>query len=78
LRAGYRQEQSPYKNKIVVGDLTGYSTGVGYDFGGTKLDLSYATFKRDSKQGFFEKGLTDGAAINSKNSSVTLSVLFEL
>ena len=78
LRGGYRYEQSPYKNKTTIGDLKGFSTGIGYNFGGTKLDLSYATFKRDSKQGFFEQGLTDGAAINTKNSTVTLTLLFEL
>ena len=78
LRGGYRSEQSPYKNKTTIGDLTGYSGGIGYNFGGTKLDLSYATFKRDTKQGFFEQGLTDGAAINTKNSTVTLTLLFEL
>jgi long-subunit fatty acid transport protein len=78
LRGGYRYEQSPYKNKTTIGDLTGYSTGIGYNFGGTKLDLSYATFKRDTKQGFFDQGLTDGAAINTKNNTVTLTLLFEL
>ncbi len=78
LRGGYRLEQSPYKNKTTIGDVTGYSGGIGYNFGGTKLDLSYATFKRDTKQGFFEQGLTDGAAINTKNSTVTLTLLFEL
>lgn len=78
LRGGYRYEQSPYKNKTTIGDLKGFSTGIGYNFGGTKLDLSYAAFKRDSKQGFFEQGLTDGAAINTKNSTVTLTLLFEL
>jgi hypothetical protein len=78
LRGGYRSEQSPYKNKTTIGDLTGYSGGIGYNFGATKLDLSYATFKRDTNQGFFEQGLTDGAAINTKNSTVTLTLLFEL
>ena len=78
LRGGYRYEQSPYKNKTTVGDLTGYSTGFGYNFGGTKLDLSYASFSRNNQQGFFEQGLTDGAKINSKNNTVTLTLLFEL
>lgn len=78
LRGGYRYEQSPYKNKTTIGDLTGYSTGVGYNFGGTKLDLSYATFKRDSKQGFFDQGFTDGATILSNNNTVTLTLLLEL
>ena len=78
FRAGYRFEQSPYKNKTTMGDLTGYSGGVGFNFGTTKLDLSYATSKRDTQQGFFTQGFTDGAKLNTKNDAITLSLLFEL
>ena len=78
LRAGYRYEQSPYKNASTIGDLTGYSGGLGYNFGSTKADLSYAYAKRDSQQGFFSQGLTDGAKINTINNTVSLTLLFEL
>jgi long-subunit fatty acid transport protein len=78
LRGGYRFEQSPYKNSTTVGDLTGYSGGLGYNFGSTKLDLSYSTSKRDSNQSFFSQGFTDSARINSINSNVSLTLLFEL
>lgn len=78
LRGGYRMEQSPYKDKALMGDLKGYSAGIGYNFGGTKLDLSYAYAKRDSQQGYFSQGFTDGAKINAINNSVSLTLLFEL
>ncbi len=78
LRGGYRLEQSPYKNKTTIGDLTGYSGGLGYNFGSTKVDLSYSTSKRDSQQGFFNQGFTDGAKINSMKNNVSLTLLFEL
>lgn len=78
LRAGYRYEQSPYKNGITIGDLTGYSAGLGYNFGSTKVDLGYAYAERDSQQGFFSQGLTEGAKINSINNNVSLTLLFEL
>lgn len=78
LRAGYRYEQSPYKNTATMGDLNGYSAGLGYNFGSTKLDLSYAYAKRDSQQAFFSQGLTDSAKINSTNNNVALTLLFEL
>jgi len=78
LRAGYRFEQSPYKNKNTVGDLTGYSAGLGYSFGSTKVDLAYAYAERDSQNSFFSQGLTDGAKINSINNHVSLTLLFEL
>lgn len=78
LRGGFRKEQSPYKNKTTVGDLTGYSGGLGYNFGSTKVDLSYSTTERNSQQGFFNQGFTDGAKINSIKDVVSLTLLFEL
>jgi predicted porin len=61
-----------------MGDLTGYSGGFGYNFGSTKLDLAYSTAKRNTQQGFFNQGFTDGASISSKNNVVTVTLLFEL
>ena len=78
LRGGFRNEQSPYKNKNTMGDLTGFSGGFGYNFGYTKLDLAYSYGQRDSQQGFFSYGFTDGANIKSVNNTVSLSLLFEL
>ncbi len=78
LRAGYRYEQSPYKNNKTVGDLNGYSAGLGYNFGGTKLDLSYAYAKRNSQQQFFSKGFTDSASVDMITNTVALTLLLEL
>jgi long-subunit fatty acid transport protein len=78
LRAGYRYEQSPYKNKITVGDLTGYSGGFGYNWGATKLDFAYSQTQRTLQQGFFNRGFTDSAKINAINSVFTVSLVFEL
>jgi len=78
LRAGYRWEQSPYKDGKTIGDLNGYSGGLGYNFGSTKLDLAYAYAKRDYNQQFFTQGLTDAARIKSVNNNVSLTLLFEL
>lgn len=78
IRGGYRWEQSPYKDGKTVGDLTGYSGGLGYNFGTTKLDLAYAYAKRDYNQQFFTQGLTDAARISAVNNNVSLTLLFEL
>lgn len=78
IRGGYRWEQSPYKDGKTIGDLTGYSGGLGYNFGNTKLDLAYSYAKRDYNQQFFSQGLTDAAKINSVNNNVSLTLLFEL
>ena len=78
LRGGYRFEGSPYKNGTTIGDLESYSGGLGYNFGGTKLDLAYSYAERKSNQGFFATGFTDGANITSKLNNVSLTLLFEL
>lgn len=78
LRGGYRYEESPYKNATTIGDLTGYSGGFGYNFGSTKLDLAYSYAERNSKEGFFSQGFTDGAIINTKNNNISVTLLFEL
>lgn len=78
FRAGYRMEESPYKDDSTIGDLTGYSLGLGYDFGNTKLDLTYDAFERDSNYQLLEVGFTDSASLNTKNSNVTLSLSFDI
>ncbi|WP_298137519.1 outer membrane protein transport protein [Flavobacterium sp.] len=78
LRGGYRFEESPYKNGKTIGDLTGYSTGIGYNFGEFKIDLAYAFSQRDYQQRFFSQGLTDAANVKAKNNNVNVTVLFEL
>lgn len=78
LRGGYRFEGSPYKNKTTIGDLNSYSGGLGYNFGGTKVDLAYSYLERKSNQGFFATGFTDGSNVTSKLNNVTLTLLFEL
>jgi long-subunit fatty acid transport protein len=78
LRSGYRYEQSPFKNNNVMGDLTGYSVGIGYNFGSTKLDLAYAHSQRETNMRMFSQGLTDAARINARNNSITATIIFEL
>jgi len=78
LRGGYRWEQSPYKNGNAIGDLTGYSGGLGYNFGSTKVDLAYAHAKRNYNLQFFSQGLVDPARIENITDNVTLTVVFEL
>ena len=78
FRAGYRFEESPYKNESTIGDLTGYSLGLGYNFGNTRLDLTYDTSERDTRYQLFDAGLTDSVNINSNRDNITLSLSFNL
>lgn len=73
LRVGYRFEESPYKNGRTIGDLTGYTAGLGYNFKGSRLDLAYSFSKRDSELPFMSSGMTDVAKISTKNNNILLS-----
>jgi hypothetical protein len=77
LRGGYRFEESPYKNGRTIGDLTGYSGGIGYNFGKIKLDASYAYAQRFYDQQFFSQGFTNYSTINTKNHSISTTLTFE-
>ena len=78
FRGGYRMEESPYKNESTIGDLTGYSLGLGYNFGNTKLDLTFDRSERETNYQLFDIGLTDSANINVDNTNITLSLSFNL
>jgi hypothetical protein len=78
LRAGYRTEKSPYNNQTTIGNLTGYSGGLGYNFGGTKLDLTYSHSQREYQYQFFNVGMTDYSKINAVMNNIVFSITFEL
>ncbi|WP_290470363.1 OmpP1/FadL family transporter [Lacinutrix sp. MedPE-SW] len=78
LRAGYRFEESPYKDENTIGDLTGYSLGLGYRFGNTSLDLTFDQAEQSRNQQIFNTGLVDRVNIDNTNSNITLSLGFQL
>jgi hypothetical protein len=78
FRGGYRFEESPYKNGFTIGDLTGYSLGLGYNFGNTKLDVTYDQSQRSFETPLYSVGLTDTALIDRTNSNITLSLSFNI
>ena len=78
FRGGYRFEESPYQNGFTVGDLTGYSFGLGYNFGNTRLDVTYDNWKRTDETPLFNVGLTDAAIIDRNNSNLTFSLSFNI
>lgn len=77
-RGGYKMEQSPYKDTAAYGDLKGFSLGLGYDFGGSRLDLAYESSKRKMENSFFNAGNLDAARINRTNSNVSLTLSMSL
>jgi len=73
LRAGYRFEESPYKVDQTFGDLTGYTGGIGYSFGDSRIDLAYSYDHRNLNQAFLSSGMTDPARISRYNNNITVS-----
>jgi predicted porin len=78
FRGGYRIEESPYKNTNIANDLNGFSLGIGYNFGYTKIDLAYERTEQKRQQQFFESGTLDSASINNKNSIISLTLSMDL
>jgi hypothetical protein len=78
FRAGYRFEESPYKDDNFFGDLNGYSLGMGYSFGGFNLDLAFSQAERDLNYQLYTTGLTDSARIESKFTDVILTLGFNI
>ena len=78
FRGGYRFEESPYTDGVTVGDLNGYSLGLGFNFGNTKLDLTYDQSERSFATPLYNIGLTDTATIDRTNSNITLSLSYNI
>lgn len=74
LRGGYRFHESPYKNNSIVGDLYGYSLGIGYKFGNASLDFTYDGFHQNTSYQLYETGLTNRANFDNRNNNFTLSL----
>ncbi|HET8885199.1 MAG TPA: outer membrane protein transport protein [Salinimicrobium sp.] len=77
LRGGYRYEESPYKDESFMGDLSGFSLGLGYSFGSIKFDAAYNLASQD-KRHVLNPGLFDSALIKSDDSFYTFSLSFGL
>ena len=78
LRGGFRYEDSPYKTDDRIGDLSGFSLGLGYNLGSYNLDISYARTERDRKQQLYSVGLTDYASITTVTSNIIFTLGFTL
>ena len=79
IRGGYRFEESPYENGITVGDLSGYSVGIGYNFNSViKLDVTFDQANQSNNTQLYNIGLTDTANIDSKNPNLTFTLSFNM
>jgi hypothetical protein len=78
FRGGYKFEESPYNDNSFYGDLKGFSLGIGYNFGGSRLDLAYENSNRTINQQLYDVGLTNAAQIKTDYSNFTVSLSMNL
>lgn len=77
FRAGFRYEESPYKDTSLMDDLTGFSLGAGYNFGSFKVDLSYSHAEQDRLQQLYpNSNFRNANMIASTDSLFTLTTNF--
>lgn len=77
LRGGFKLEESPYKNEEIMGNLNGFSLGLGYNFGTFKMDLAYARTEQERQEQFFQNSaFNNGSTINETENFFTLTTSF--
>ena len=60
-----------------MGDLNGFSAGIGYTFGANRLDLAYSRTEQDTNSFFFDGGVDSAALINRVNTNIALGYTFK-
>jgi len=78
FRGGYRFIESPYENETTLGDTTGYSVGLGYSFGNTRIDLAYDWMKQDQNPRLYDGAFTNTAFIDTINTNIVATLSFQL
>ena len=78
FRAGYKMIESPYKNKILYGDLSSYALGLGYNFGNSRLDIAYINTDRNISQKLYDSGDLNPTFLNINSSDLTISLSIDL
>jgi putative membrane protein len=79
FRGGYRYEQSPYKTELKpIGDLTGFSTGLGVSISNMRFDISYDRATRAYHPQIFESVLTDTPQVDNTLQNILLSFSLKL
>jgi long-subunit fatty acid transport protein len=78
LRGGYHYAESPYADGFVIGDTNGFSLGLGYNFGGTTVDLAYRRTYLERNDDFVQTGLQERAFVENTINNIMLSLTFRL
>lgn len=79
LRGGYRFKESPYTNEFTLGNLRGYSLGLGYSFGAIRLDLAYDWATRAGNPQLYEdSAFSNTAFVDNITTNIIATLAFRL
>jgi hypothetical protein len=77
LRAGYHLEESPYSNTSILGDRSGYSFGIGFNFKSSVINLSVLNSEQRRSHQLYDTGLVDRASNDIDLQQFTVSWNFK-
>jgi hypothetical protein len=61
LRAGYHLDETPYNHTSLLGDRSGYSFGIGFNFKSSEINLSVLNSDQNRSHQLYDTGLIDRA-----------------
>jgi len=77
FRGGYHYRQSPLRNDRIIGDINGFSTGIGYTINKyTRLDFAYRRSWQDRQEALLQTGLNQEADIEQMTQNFVASMSF--
>ncbi|MFD1063565.1 OmpP1/FadL family transporter [Winogradskyella litorisediminis] len=77
FRVGYRFQESPYKNENIMGDLTGYSLGLGYKVGSFSVDAAFSQSQREQSNLLYSEAPSfTSAQVDSKFTDFVVTFTF--
>ena len=74
FRGGYQFEQSPYMKANTIGDLIGFSGGLGIYLGSYSIDFSYSRIQQSGNLQLYNVGLTDKATIDKIQNNFVFTI----
>ena len=77
LRAGYHLEETPYSNSSILGDRSGYSFGIGFNFRSSVINLSVLNSEQRRSHQLYDTGLVDRASNDIDLQQFTVSWNFK-
>lgn len=80
VRGGYHFEESPFKNALDKDHISGFSLGLGYNFGKAKFDLSYSNSENNSPYNIYNSPNVnvDPIELTNNTSRISGTITFSL